>query len=98
MISDEVTAALHTYRQVRTSASWTVLSQLWVGDLQVLDALQRLHPEFPDALPLPVDGVIEDNAELFEWQTLPDPDEVERALVALQTDARSEHHRHADGN
>ncbi len=82
MIPDDVRAALAAYRRDRTSARWTELSQLWIGDLQVIDALQRLHPEFPDALPLPVDGVIENNAELFQWQTLPDPDEVERALVA----------------
>lgn len=27
-----------------------------------------------------VDGVIEDNEGLFQWQTLPEPDEVARAL------------------
>ncbi|HEY1869145.1 MAG TPA: DUF302 domain-containing protein [Candidatus Cybelea sp.] len=82
-IPDDVKAALDAYRDDRTSARWTELSQLWVGELQVVDALQRLHPEFPDALPLPVDGVIEDNAELYQWQTLPDPAEVLRALETL---------------
>lgn len=83
MIPDDVRAALDAYRHDRTSARWTELSQLWVGELQVVDVLQRLHPEFPDALPLPVDGVIEDNAELYQWQTLPGPAEVLRALEAL---------------
>ncbi|HVR47197.1 MAG TPA: hypothetical protein VMT95_11275 [Candidatus Binatia bacterium] len=83
MIPNDVRLALEAYRRDRTSARWTELSQLWVGELQVIDALQQLHPEFPVDLPLPVDGVIEDNAELFQWKTLPDPDEVERALAAL---------------
>ncbi len=83
MIPDDVKVALEAYRRDRTSARWTELSQLWVGELQVIDALQRLDPEFPVDLPLPVDGVIEDNVELFQWTTLPDPDEVERALAAL---------------
>jgi len=84
MIPEDVWVALEAYRQDRTSEHWTQLSQLWVGELQVIDALQRLHPEFPDALPLPVEGVIDDNAELFQWQTLPDPDDVARALESLQ--------------
>ncbi len=83
MIPDDVRLALEAYRRDRTVARWTELSQLWVGELQVIDVLQRLHPEFPDPLPLPVDGVIEGNAELFQWKTLPDPDEVERAFAAL---------------
>jgi hypothetical protein len=83
---DDVCAALQAYRQERTSVKWTALSQKWVGELQVLDVLQQLHPEFPEPLPLPVDGVIEDNAELFQWKTLPEPDEVERALEALKSE------------
>ena len=89
MIPDDIRTALDAYRGERTSVRWTELSQLWVGELQVIDAVQQLDPEFPDALPLPVDGVIEDNAELFAWKTLPDPDEVERALVALLSEERA---------
>lgn len=88
-IPDDVREALDTYARDRTSARWTELSQLWVGELQVIDVLQQLYPEFPDALPLPVEGVIDDNAELFQWQTLPDPDDVRRALKALEFGAEA---------
>lgn len=76
----ELQTALDAYRSERTAATWTALAQTAFGDLTVLDALKALQPEFPDPLPLPVDGVIEDQTQFYQWPVLPDPDEVERAL------------------
>jgi hypothetical protein len=83
-LPDDVSAALAAYRKEKTAARWTALSQLWVGEVQVLDALKLAVPDFPDPLPLPVDGLLDDSSEFFEWSALPDPDDVRRGLrIAL---------------
>lgn len=80
----EIRDALAAYRQDRTPERWTDLSQVFVyDDVDVLDALQTVHPDFPDPLPLPIEGVVEDNAELFQWSVLPDPDDVLRAILVV---------------
>jgi hypothetical protein len=76
----ELQTVLDAYRNEPTAATWTALSQLSVGDLSVFDAVKALRPDFPDPLPLPVDGLIEDDAQFYQWPVLPDPDEVERAI------------------
>jgi hypothetical protein len=78
----ELQALLDDYRNAPSAKAWTVLSQLAIGDLTVLDALKALKPDFPDPLPLPVDGVIEDDTQFYQWPVLPDPDDVERAIRA----------------
>jgi hypothetical protein len=84
-LPEELRAALDAYRSARTAASWTKLSQLSVGDVDVLDAVQSIDPNFPDPLPVPADGLIEDSDEFYEWSVLPDPDDVQRAIMrALQ--------------
>lgn len=85
-LPEDIRAALDAYRSARTAASWTELSQLSVGDGDVLDALQAMNPDFPDPLPVPVDGVLDENDEFFQWSVLPDPDDVQRAVMrALAT-------------
>jgi hypothetical protein len=85
-LPEPIQTALDKYRNERSPASWTALSQLWVrGDLEVLDALRQLKPDFPEPLAVPVDGVIVDNDDFFQWSVLPDPDEVLAAIhFALQ--------------
>jgi len=78
---DDVRAALEAYRGHRDAAHWTTLSQLFVGDVDVLDALQALKPDFPDPLPLPIDGLPEDSDDFFQWPELPDPDDVSSAIL-----------------
>jgi hypothetical protein len=51
-----------------------------IGDTDVLDALQVMKPDFPDPLPLPVEDLSEGNDDFYQWETLPDPDDVERAI------------------
>lgn len=80
-LSGEIRAALDAYRRDRSAENWTTLSQLSAGDGTVLDALQAIEPDFPDPLPVDVDGVIEDDRQFFQWQTLPDPENVERAIM-----------------
>ena len=79
-VPDDVRTALEAYCRDHSAANWTVLSQLWVGDLQVLDIVRKADPTFPDPLPLPIDGIPEDNADFFQWPVLPDPQGVKRAL------------------
>lgn len=81
-IPEDVQAALSAYRENKNDASWTTLSQLQLGDIEVIDALRRLEPDFPEPLPLPVDGLLTDNAQFFEWPELPEPDRVEDAIVS----------------
>ena len=81
-VARQLREGLETYRQDRSAAAWTSLSQLWIGEIQVVDALKNIKPEFPDPLPLPVDGVIEDDSQFLQWPVLPDPDDVERAILA----------------
>lgn len=78
----EIRSALDLYRNEQTPARWTALSQLWIGEIDVLDALQKVNPEFPDPLALPVDGLLEDSSEFFQWPVLPKPDDVLAALLA----------------
>jgi hypothetical protein len=82
-LPEDVRIALAAYRENRSAARWTALSQLWVGDVQVLDALKLNDPYFPSPLPLPVDGIVEDSSEFFQWPVLPDADDVLHALAAL---------------
>lgn len=82
-LPEEIRVALSAYRRERTPARWTALSQLSVGDVEVLDALKSMNPEFPDPLPLPVDGLIEDSAQFYQWPVLPDPDDVLHAVVGV---------------
>lgn len=74
--------ALDTYRKDASSESWTALSQLPVGDTDVLDALQVFKPDFPDPLPLPVEDLVEDNNSFYQWPELPNPDDVRNAIIA----------------
>jgi hypothetical protein len=83
-LPEELRAALDAYGNARTADSWTALSQCWVrDDVTVFDAVKLLAPSFPDPLPLPVEGVVEDNTELYQWPTLPEPDDVLRAIVLV---------------
>jgi hypothetical protein len=85
-LSPEIHAAFDRYQSEKTASAWTALSQLWVrDDVDVLDAVQMLDPEFPDPLPLNADGVIEDEEDLYQWSRLPDPAEVYRAISAVRS-------------
>lgn len=84
-LPEDVRAAFTAYRNDRSNANWTVLSQLQVGDVEVIDALRRIEPDFPDPLPLPVDGLLTDDAQFFQWPELPGPDRVLEAIVAVLT-------------
>lgn len=81
-LPEELRSALDAYRKDGSAKSWTALSQLYVSDdVEVLDAVQRLDPDFPEPLAVPVDGLVEDNADFFQWPQLPDPDDVLRAIL-----------------
>jgi hypothetical protein len=81
-LPEHLQAALDAYRNDKTPESWTTLSQLWVrDDVEVFDALKLVNPGFPDPLPLPVEGLVEDNTGFFQWPVLPEPDEVRRAIL-----------------
>ncbi len=83
-LPEQLRAAFETYRNEKSAASWTALSQLWVRDnVEVLDAVKLLNPDFPDPLAIPVDGLIEESADFFQWPTLPDPDDVLRAILQV---------------
>lgn len=83
-LPEQLQTALDAYRNDKTPASWTALSQLWVrDDVEVFDAVKLVNPEFPDPLPLPVEGLVEENAGFFQWPVLPDPDEVLRAILVV---------------
>jgi hypothetical protein len=84
-LSAELQAALDAYRNDPTAANWTALSQLAVGEATVLDALKALKPDFPDPLPLPVDALIEDDTQFYQWPVLPDPDEPAAAIRSLSS-------------
>jgi hypothetical protein len=79
-LPEEVRASLDAYRSERSPENWTSLSQLWVRDITVFDALKLLKPDFPNSLPVPVDGLIEENSAFFEWPVLPEPDDVAHAV------------------
>jgi hypothetical protein len=81
-LPEQLRVALEGYRKDGNAESWTALSQLWVGDIQVVDALKRVKPDFPDPFPLPVDGIIEDSGNFLQWPMLPEPDDVLRGLLA----------------
>jgi hypothetical protein len=84
VLPEDLRAALEAYRNDPSPASWTPLSQLWVrDDVDVLDALQSLKPDFPDPLPVPVEGLIEENSGFYQWPALPDPDDVLEAVVSV---------------
>jgi hypothetical protein len=81
-LPEPLRSALDAYRKDRSAASWTSLSQLWVrDDVDVFDALKLVNPDFPDPLAVPVDGVLEDESEFFQWSVLPEPDDVLRAIA-----------------
>ncbi|MBV8636664.1 MAG: ketopantoate reductase family protein [Candidatus Eremiobacteraeota bacterium] len=82
-LPDDLRAGLDAYRKNASAESWTSLSQLPVDGMDVLDALQLLKPDFPDPLPLPVEDLVTDNDAFYEWAMLPNPDDVERAIVAV---------------
>lgn len=82
-LPEDLRTGLEAYRKLANAASWTSLSQLPVNGMDVLDALQLFKPGFPDPLPLPVEDLVTDNDAFFEWSTLPDPDDVCRAIVAV---------------
>jgi hypothetical protein len=86
-LPNDVKAALDAYRKKQSDATWTRLSQLWIGDIQVVDALKRQKPDFPDPYPLPVDALIEESSEFYEWPALPDPDDVRKAILAAVRDS-----------
>jgi hypothetical protein len=80
-IPEELRAGLDAYRKETSSQRWTELSQLPVNGMDVLDALQRIKPEFPDPLPLPVEDIVQDSDAFFQWATLPNPDDVLTAII-----------------
>lgn len=82
-LPDDIQRALTAYRSEQTDAHWTSLSQMSVRDVDVLDALKAIQPDFPDPFPLPVDGVLESSDDFFQWPLLPDPDDVERAIARV---------------
>lgn len=82
-LPEELRAALDAYRKNRDNASWTALSQVEVGGMEVLDALKLYKPDFPDAYPLPVEDIVQDNAGFYQWPELPNPDDVFLAITAV---------------
>lgn len=82
-LPEPLRTAFETYRNDRSAESWTSLSQLSIGDMQVVDALKSVKPEFPDPFPLPVEGLIEDSSGFMQWPVLPEPDDVLRGILAV---------------
>ena len=80
-IPEDVRAAIDEYHRNRSAASWTSLSQLWVrGGINVFDAVKLVKPDFPEPLPVPVDGVLEESGDFFQWAVLPEPEDVRRGI------------------
>lgn len=82
-LPEDIREALTAYRSEKTDARWTALSQMSVRGTEVLDALRAIQPDFPDPYPLPVDGVLESSDDFYQWPVLPDPSDVERAIVRV---------------
>ena len=76
----ELRSALDAYRDDCNATNWSRLSQLYVGQVQVLDALKALDPAFPDPYPLAAADLA--GPDFLEWPTLPDPGTVRKAVLA----------------
>lgn len=76
----ELRSALDAYRENCNTTNWSRLSQLYVGQIQVLDALKALDPGFPDPYPLAAADLA--GPDFLEWPTLPDPSTVLKAVLA----------------
>jgi hypothetical protein len=72
--------AFDAYRSDSNTANWNRLSQLYVGEIQVIDALQTLDPAFPDPYPLAAADLA--GPDFLEWPVLPDPGTVLTAVLA----------------
>ena len=70
VLSEEQRAGFVAYATDPTHANWDALSQIYVGQGNVLDAVQERDPSFPDPYPLPADYVTDD---FLQWPRLPDP-------------------------
>ncbi len=82
-LPEDIRTALAAYRSEKTAARWTSLAQMSVRDVEVLDALKAMNPDFPDPFSLPVDGLLESSDDFFQWPVLPHPDDVERAIARI---------------
>src|SRR5277367_1867759 len=82
-ISDGCRQLFAAYQADRTNATWTRLSQYYVGQRQVIDGLRELDPSFPDPYPLDGADLIENDDDYYQWPTLPNPALVLKAIVLL---------------
>jgi hypothetical protein len=80
-LPEDVRAAFLAFRATPTARNWSLLSQLFVGANQVLDALKQLDSTFEDAYPLDGADLVALPDELA-WPRIPEPATVLRALKA----------------
>jgi hypothetical protein len=79
LFDDEQCSAYEAYAANPTHEAWDVLSQVFVGSITVFDAVKLCDPTFPDAYPLPIEGI---DADFLQWPKLPD---VSLVLTAMRS-------------
>jgi hypothetical protein len=92
---DEVLAPLHAelreafivFRSDPNGETWTLLSDMYVGQLTVFDGVQKLDPSFDYPYPMDAADIAED--KLIQWPTIPHPDLVLQAILVLCDDRHS---------
>ena len=89
LLDPDLRAALQSYRDDGSAGNWTILSQMYCGELQVVDAVKAADPSFADPYPLAAADLSPSNAAFFQWPTLPAYGLVVRAVL----DARMKHDR-----
>jgi hypothetical protein len=77
-LAPDVRDALTAYRETRSAETWTTLSQMYAGLIQVFDAVKAYAPDFPDAYPLAAADISD---TFYEWPQLPDPEMVVKAVL-----------------
>jgi hypothetical protein len=82
-LSPDLQAAYAAYRTAPSAETWTPLSQMYIGPLQVFDGVKSVDPAFPDPYPLAAADTAESNADFYQWPSLPSPDVVLNAMYTL---------------
>jgi hypothetical protein len=81
--TEEQRSAYESYASDPTHEAWDVLSQIYIGLLQVMDGVKRCDPTFPDPYPLAAADIADD---FLQWPKLPEPELVLKAMYLLLQD------------
>jgi hypothetical protein len=83
--SADVREAFRSYRDQPDEVTWSRLSQLFIGQQQVVDAVKALDPTFQDPYPLAAADLV-DLPDGLQWPTLPEVSVVLRAIAGAVRD------------